>query len=296
MKEQSKNHVDPLLMIDNKLQPTEALRSMFNGVGFLVGGGPSFNSDIAAQLNRRGVWSMAINNVAGVSGFRPSAFVCSDPPSKFHHGIWLDPTVMKFIPAPKFGSRRDRNHLREIQPDGGFTTLQKNGEDVRTPDVPNIWGFKRRAWLTPDDTFFTEDSAAWGNHKKGWQQTGEPRTVNTLLLGTRLMYYLGFRRVYLLGVDFFMDPQVGELERYAFEEVRDDNAVASNNNQFAVTNRWLCTMQKDGVFNRYGLELFNCAPRSGLRAFGHIPFDRALADALEGYPEEPFNLKGWYKK
>jgi murein DD-endopeptidase MepM/ murein hydrolase activator NlpD len=91
---------DSLAVFDRERQPTHALRDMLAGrPAFLIGGGPSANSFDMSQLQRRGLWSMAVNNVAG--HFRVNSFVCSDPPSKFHDLIWRDPSVMKFVPLPK---------------------------------------------------------------------------------------------------------------------------------------------------------------------------------------------------
>jgi hypothetical protein len=141
-----------------------------------------------------------------------------------------------------------------------------------------------------------EPSAAWGNHNAGVERTGEPKTVCTLLLGLRLLYYLGARRIFLVGVDFFMDPKKDLLDNYAFGEERDNNACRSNNAQYRIVNQWLCSMQENGIFDQFGLEIYNCCENSGLRAFPYVPFDVAVDNAREGIPEEPYNLKNWYKK
>ena len=117
-----------------------------------------------------------------------------------------------------------------------------------------------------------------------------------MLLGMRLLFYLGSRRIYLIGVDFVMDPTVGLSDNYAFNENRDDAAVRTNNEQFFVVNKWLVEMQNNGTFERFGLEVFNCFDRSGLRAFSYVPFDEAVEEALKHFPREPYDLQGWYVK
>lgn len=292
-----RRHVDKLTIITREQEKTDALRDLYRGTraAFLVGGGPSFSAPMAAELNRRGVWSMAINGVAGKAGYRPSAFVCCDPPSKFHHGLWLDPLIQKFVPTIKFSNRRQRNRLREKIGDE-FVTLQRCEKPIKTNDVPNIWGFERRSWFQPDGTFFTEPSAGWGNNNAGVNRTKQPKTMCTMLAALRLVYYLGFRRVYLLGTDFWMDPGKDLAANYSFGELRDADAIANNNAQFTVVNKWLCQMAEAGVFKKYGYEIYNCVGVSGLRAFPHIPFEAALADALAGFPEEPYDLADWYLK
>lgn len=284
---------DQLVITDRTRSKTSALRNLLSGrPSFLVCGGSSARQLDLSKIEQRGVWSLAVNNMAG--HFRPSSFICSDPPSKFHHGIWLDPTVMKFIPIPKF--KGGRANLRRKLDDGTFETLEVDGKKITTREAPNTWGFERRSWLSLDESFFIEPSAAWGNHRSGVTRTGLNKTVNTTLLGLRLLYYLGSRRIYLVGVDFLMDPSAGLTDNYAFGEDREAGAVRSNNNQFAIVNDWLCKLQGNGVFDKFGLEIYNCNSNSGLRAFPHVPFDDAVEDTLNGFPDEPWDLNGWYKK
>lgn len=287
---------DPLLVSDRYGARTHALRHMLQGcAAFLVAGGPSAKNLPLHLLNQRGVWSMAVNNMAGHC--RPNAFVCADPPLKFHHGIWLDPCMMKFIPSVKFTGSRNRLKMKEGDE---FKKLRVADKEVKTTSAPNTWGFNRRQWMLPDETFFTEESASWGNQDDGVRRTGGPKTVMTMLLGIRLLYYLGARTIYLVGVDFKMDPNQAA---YAFGQGRPDfnaqqrmSLCESNNNQFAVANQWLCQLQSNGTFRRFGLEIFNCYNQSGLRAFEYVPFELALKDTLKNFPAEPFDLDGWYEK
>lgn len=283
-----KKWTDPLTVISRSRVPaSDVLRDMLaGGAAFLIGGGPSANELPLEWLNRKGVWSLAVNNVAGHARFRPQAFVCSDPPSKFSHSIWLDPGVMKFVPTPKLGGRRSRLRAKI---DGRFVGWPEF--TVNSAACPNTWGFVRNPWMWPDDRFFETNGACWGNHDKGVGKTGERKTVCTMLLGLRLLRFLGARRVYLVGVDFDMAPDRG----YSFGQGRTQGACDSNNAQFAVVNEWLCRMQDGGVFARFGLEVFNCNPVSGLRAFSHVPFDRAIIDA-KGLVEDVPDLAAWYDK
>lgn len=268
---------------------TSVLRNMLKmtGVGFILGGGPSANDVPLEDLHKPGCWSMAVNNMAG--HFRSNAFVCSDPPSKFHTGIWLDPAIMKFVPIPKLS--KSRGKIRRKLTDGTFEHA-----GFSACDCPNVWGFLRNSWLTPDESFFLSDGACWGNLDAGVLKTGEPKTVCTLLLALRICYYLGLRRIYLVGVDFRMDPARAVDARYAFRQDRDEDATRSNNSQFRIANDWLCRLHNDGVFRQFGLEIYNCNEMSGLRAFEYVPFEEAVADAIERCPQRPYDLAGWYEK
>ncbi len=118
-----------------------------------------------------------------------------------------------------------------------------------------------------------------------------PKSVNTMLLAIRLLYYLGSRRIYLVGCDFRMTAEGG----YAFPQARRPDAVVSNNSQFKVVNGMLCKMVEAGAFARFGLEVLNCYEQSGLRAFPYAPFDAAVEDICRGIEAWP-DTEGWYEK
>jgi len=276
--------VDPLHVTDRFRMKTDALRGMLAGASVVLAcGGPSANESPLERLSSRGVWTMAVNNMAGHKAFRPQAFVCSDGLSKFSHSIWMDPGIMKFIPTPKF--HRHRNELRRKKENGTFEKLS-----TRVPACPNLWGFRRRSWLEPDDSFFLDDDASWGNLNDGVRRTGQPKTVCTMLLAIRLIRYLGAKALFLVGVDFYMTPEYG----YSFEQGRTEEASVSNNEQFCIVNKWLCKLEEE-VFTRFGLQIYNCNERSGLRAFPYVDFDSALKQC-QGVVETTPDLSHWYEK
>jgi len=285
---------DPLRIRDRHGEMTHSLRDMLAGrPAFLVCGGPSAKKLDLNRLTERGVFSLAVNNMAAAC--HPSAFLCGDPPNKFHHSIWLDPTVMKFIPIQKLSSKRGKLRKKE---NGKFSDLtNEHGERLTTIDMPNVWGFGRRGWLKPDESFFMEHDAAWGNHDAGVERTGEDKTVCSMLLGIRVLYYLGARQIFLVGVDMHMNPDAGEFENYAFPQSRTSGAIRNNNGQYQVVIDWLDRMTTDGVFGRFGLSMYNCNSRSALRCFPHVPFDTAVDVVKQGIPDgDQIDLKGWYEK
>jgi hypothetical protein len=276
---------DPLVVMDRRRNlVTDSMRDLLAGRdAFLMGGGPSANDLPLELLARRGIWTVAVNNAAGHPRVRPQAMVCSDPPSKFTHSVWLDPGIMKFIPSPKLEGRRGR--IRH----------KLNGEFIQTKEhvaqCPNVWGFRRNSWMTPDDNFFLSDGACWGNHDAGSKKYGQPKTVCTMLLALRILRFLGARRIFLVGVDFQMRENYG----YSFDQDRDAGACASNNAQFATVNKWMVEMQERGVFQRFGVEIYNTFRNSGLRAFPWTDFRTAIVEA-SGIVEETPDLKNWYVK
>lgn len=280
--------LDPLIVTDARKVPTKSLRGLLaGGPAFLVCGGPSVKLIDYTRLNERGIFSLGVNNVAGMVPV--SAFTCSDPPMKFHWGIFADPRIMKFLPVPKLGAGKQRGQLRTKEEDGTFRWLGRCAKDC-----PNVWGYERRSWMMPDHTFFTEPHAAWGNQQAGVDRCDQPKTACTMLLGFRLLYHLGARTIFLLGADFRMNPDAGTTNNYAFAQARDEDAINSNNRQFAIAASWLEQLRP--VFERFGLNVYNCNPESGLRAFDHVPFDDALRICRGTIPNGPFDLSGWYEK
>jgi len=275
---------DPLIITDRNKSHVDALRGMLaGGKAFLLAGGPSTNDQPIEELSGRGFFSLAVNNMAGHPRLKPQAFVCSDPPCKFSHSIWLDPGIMKFAPIPKMSGGRAVLHRKDK--DGTFVKMKK-----RVSECPNVWGFSRESYLYPDHRFFTSPCACWGNHNAGVKKTGELKTVCTLLLGLRILYYLGARRIFLVGVDFTMSPENG----YSFGQNRDSGAATSNNYLFSVVNDWLCRMAENCTFEKFGLEVYNCNEHSSLKAFEYVPFEEALINA-RGIVEKSPNLALWYE-
>lgn len=279
--------IDPLIITNRYGEKHIAFRNMLaGGAAFLVCGGPSLKSVPHGWLKQRGVFSLGVNNVAA---FAPvQAFVCSDPPLKFHHAIFTDPKIMSFVPTPKL--RGSRAKLRRKLEDGTFETLQK-----MTRDCPNTWGVKRRGWLQLDDTWFTEESGSWGNMKEGARRgTGLEKTACTMLLGLRILQYMGARKIFLLGVDFNMDCNADLTDNYAFAEDRDQMAINSNNSQYRITNNWLCGLRP--VFEKWGFFTYNCNQHSHLRAFDYVPFNKAIEICRGLVPKEPLDVRGFYGK
>ena len=113
-----------------------------------------------------------------------------------------------------------------------------------------------------------------------------------------MLRYLGAKRVFFVGVDFRMAADYG----YAFEQGIDHKRPKKqnvqpkwDNNQYSVVNNWLCKLQKDGVFRRFGIEFFNCFQKSSLRAFPYVPFEEAMREC-KGEVEDVPSLSHWYEK
>jgi len=284
------NYDDPLTLVNSKkpcyichgekpfvkncgiCQKTGFLRAdlagMWSSPGFLVCGGPSINKLPYQKLGERGIVSMAINNAGG--HVPVSAWVFSDPQEKFHHGLYLDPKIMTFAPIPKL------NKNFRIKENGVF----RDGGKVK--DCPNTFGFDRKTWLYPEN-FLKTDYAMWGY---GGKMPGEKpfECLATMLLGIRLMCYLGCPRIYLLGVDFLRMEDV----QYAFAQKANPS-----NKRYEHENAMLKSIRP--YVEQSGIKIYNCNQESKCDAFEFRTFDSAFEDC-KGLVREPFDLSGWYEK
>lgn len=273
---------DPLYVCNHLFEPANLRDAWKHGAGFLVLGGPSLKTVDYMRLAERGVVSMGVNNVAAYAPV--TAFTCSDPPVKFHHGIWLDQKLIKFVPVPKL-----KHGIRVKQSDGRFTGPRLGERLILVKDCPNVYGYSRHCEWRPEQ-FLTANSATWGNNNKGVIATGREKLLFTMFLGLRLCYYLGLRRCYLLGCDFTMSAEYG----YAFGQGRDAGAARSNNNSYRQADKWLHEIRP--VLEDAGMQVYNCNPASHCSAFDHVPFEEAIADCKRLIGREPFDLSGWYEK
>jgi hypothetical protein len=219
---------------------------------FLIAGGPSFGDLNHALLHQPGILTMGLNNSAKT--FRPNLWACVDPPEHFIRSIWLDTTIQKFVPichASKFI----------------FNSDQWRFMDIRVGDCPNVVYFKRNEHFRAKQ-YLWEDCINWGNHK----QYGGGRSV--MLAAVRILFILGIRQVYLLGVDFKMSA----TDKYHFEQDRHRGSISSNRSTYGKLNNWFAELRPH--FEQENFNVYNCNPDSGLRAFDYLPFPTAIQNAL----------------
>lgn len=219
---------------------------------FLICNGPSFAKLDHSQLRRPGVITYGMNN--GAKSFRPAFWTCVDDPKRFMKSVWLDPSIMKIVPH-SFSEKKlfDNQQWQDIK-----TTVG---------DCPNMVYFHRNEKFMAN-RFLFEDTMNWGNHKN----YGGGRTV--LLPVLRIMFLLGFRKVYLLGADFTMSADY----TYHFDEQRAKGAVKGNNNTYERLMKEYLPQLKP-YFEEEGFKIYNCNPDSKLKVFPHISYEDAIAEA-----------------
>lgn len=227
------------------------------GHAFLMANGPSVKELDLNPLHSR--WVMTLNN--GARTFRGNANCTVDDPSRFSLSMWLDPTIMKFVPMSHFEKPLWDNRLLDTE-NGEVQHWQQSS--LKLGDCPNVIGYRRNEKFHAP-RWLNEESINWGNHGK-W---GGGRSV--LLASLRILYLLGFRHVYLLGVDF----EMSETKRYHFEEGRTAHAIKGNMETYAKLQNWFTELRPH--FQKAGFHVHNCNPQSRLTAFPSLPYDHALA-------------------
>jgi len=243
--------------------------------GFLVCGGPSLSKVDLSLLRSRGVVSVGVNNAAAWAPVK--AWTFGDTQNKFHHGLFLDPGVMTFAPIPKL---RKTIHVKR---DGRFYAT-----DVRVADCPNTYGYERRTMFVPH-TFFTDPWAHWGSGKH--QPPGEEGVgcLCTMLLGLRLLIYLGVRKVYLLGVDF-CGTEDGKCYGFPNEKPIRRKIKWRYPKERKMLELLMPEMEKRGI------EVFNVGPCTKLDLFPRVWYEDAIEDCCKGVGKEPLDTTDWYNR
>jgi hypothetical protein len=243
------------------------LGDMYRGrTAFLLCGGPSLVSHDLKLLQQRGVLTCAVNNAAAV--FRPQLWVSVDNPGNFCDAIWRDPGILKFVPL---GHMQTRFTVR-----GADDQLRPSAEYVG--DMPAVFGFRRNKQFVAEQWLY-EDTFNWGNHPKQTDAMGNTGSRSVMYVAVRLPFYLGIRRLYLLGCDFRME---WGKANYAFSQDRNASSVRGNNETYRVLNARLTQLLP--YFRKAGYEVFNCTPDSGLTAFPYVPFEEAVTAAAATVP------------
>lgn len=145
--------------------------------------------------------------------------------------------------------------------------------DYRACDCPNVIFFIRSDCLDIEN-YLSEPWVNWGNHGS----LGGGRSV--MLAAFKILYYLGVRQVYLLGVDFDMGPDAF----YHFTQGRSRAAIRGNRKLFQ---QLIMHFEKlKPVFQRAGFNVFNCNPDSKLEVFPFLSMDEAIERCRKNLPAE----------
>lgn len=218
---------------------------------FLVLNGGSLAGFDWSRLKQPGICTLGVNN--GAHLLRPTFWTSVDDPTRFMRSIWADPTITKFIPMSHF-------HKPIWEP------AKNTFSDSKVKDFPNVYGYRRNEAFQASQWLF-EDTINWGNHG----HRGGGRSV--MLAALRIAFLLGFRRVCLVGCDFYMDDN----NRYFFAEERSKQAISNNQNSYRIMMGFFEELQPH--FLDAGFHVVNCNPKSQLKVFPFADLEEELNSA-----------------
>lgn len=243
---------------------------------FLILGGPSFGDVIKGEtefkgkkmsnrelLSYPGFVTMATNNAPRT--FRPNLWTMVDDPGNFMKSIWLDPKIMKFVPF---------DHTEKNL----FDNEKWEEMDYKVGECPNIHFLRRNEHFNPEQ-FLKEGSFNWGEHSDAADALGNKGGRSVMLVAIKLLYYLGIRKIFLLGCDFKMDDNA----KYHFAQDRSKGSQSGNNSTYEILKSRFGALMPE--FEKVGLKIFNCNPDSGLKVFPYIPFEEAINLATSNMPD-----------
>ena len=279
------------------------LRGIYAGQAcFLLCNGPALNSAIELMSKYPRVLTIGVNN--GPAVYRPTLWTMVDDVKNFVRSIYVDPTIIKFLPS---GKRADRL----------WDNINWREDRLTTSACPSIIYYQRQegsAEFFDPATFFSSDAFCWGNHtdrcRCGWSRPGQEKKCKScgcdkwrrdkctkcgrkrpervrvcqqcqstqnwgsrsvMLVQLRIPIVLGCSRLYIVGASFRM----GKNYTYAFEQARAPGAVKNNTETYRILNERFSRLRPE--LAKRNISVWNCTPDSGLESFDRMD----LRDALE---------------
>jgi len=243
---------------------------------FLVCSGPSFAALDHEPLKK--CFTFGVNN--SVKTFRPNAWGCVDDPARFLKSIWLDPTIMKFVPF----DHAEKPFWDNTKENWGPMINKATGQNYKVRECPNMVYFRRNEKFEAS-RWLWEYTINWGNHSR----YGGGRSI--MLASLRILFILGFRNVYLLGCDLNMDGD----SHYHFDQDRTTSAQRGNMSTYKkMTEEYYPSLKKE--FDKVGYNVYNCNPDSKLKVFPHVSYEDALQRALGPLSIDTEVSQGMYVK
>lgn len=194
-----------------------------------------------------------------VQYFTPTFFVCLEEWTEIPASIWEDKQLIKFVPEGIL----EKGYLK---PHGSIF----RSEPLK--NVPNVFSFQLGECFK-SSTYLSEKCITWGCKKNYRDEFGIRGRRSIFLALFKLYYVLGFRKIYLCGVDFSMSKE----QPYCYKREKSEIAVSENNILYKTLSRRLESLVP--YFQDAGLEVYNCNPNSHLTVFPYKAFEECLAES-----------------
>ncbi len=259
----NKNHLMPLLYTRDG-NPAFLGNTFHNQACFFIGCGPSLLQQDLSLLSSKGILSFAVNNVAA-SLVKPNLWCSVDDPKHFHSSIWEDPTIMKFVPQNNSGKH--------------YLTWEKKNAMCPARHTPNTFLYNLQDKARFDhNTFLTEKTVCWGSDKGIRDSLGLKGGRSVMLASFKIMYFLGFKRIYLLGCDFDMqhdEKKNGKGLTYAFQQYKKIGGCATNNACYSIISKRLKAIKP--LLEKNNCKVYNCTSAPNFTPFPVMDFKEAIA-------------------
>lgn len=155
---------------------------------FLVGRGWTATVDKLEAIKKAGIPWMAINDFPE-DGPTPNYWCSGDPPGYFGERIWTNPSIIKFCAMTTLKCLRPR--------------VDAYHPKLTTVEAPNVHYFHAVQNCTDVESWLHTPWLNWGTSicAENVPQLYKASARSSMLIGLRLLWHLGYRRVYLLGCD-----------------------------------------------------------------------------------------------
>ncbi len=211
---------------------------------FLICNGPSIDGMNLIPLDTR--QTFGINN-GGI--LRPKFWTAQDPAAKFSDAIWLDPTITKIVPHPRAGA-----HF--------WDSVNHCDSKITIGQCPSVI-YHHKVSECDAENWLDATCIQWGVPR------GKGHRLNTMIAALHIIWFLGFRTVYIIGADFHMTTNP-----YFFDEEGSSGKAAGNNALYALTNAYLEKL--DPLCQERGYNIFNCTDGGNLTALRRVSYTDAL--------------------
>ena len=248
------------LIFDKNANPS--LRGRFAGKAiFSMQTGPSLNSLDYLQLSNK--YTLAIKKLP-LTHVKPTIWLCMEKSQDFPAEIWEDKLIIKLVTQEVY----DKGYMK---PSGDFIHSKPVFRMEPVSNTKNTYWFKL-AQNYVSSKYFSDNAVQWGMASERKDEHGILGRRSIMLAHFRLMHYLGFKRIYLLGVDFDMQQE----EPYCYQREKSPIAIYQNNLLYEALTTRLETLYP--IMLQHGLEVFNCNLNSKLKVFPYMSYEEALDD------------------
>lgn len=199
-----------------------------------------------SDLLRSDTLTMSLNN-AHIT-FKSDLWLGVDHPNYFRRAMWMDASIEKYT------LRANANRCVAGKP------LRK------TKACPNVYYYRRNAWFTGEQMYAPHDPAIWDNSPGSGYRT-------SIIDALRVLYLLGIRCIFLLGVDFY---QAGEHSYHCLQKTTPSSRKRNNLMYQKLAIR-LTNLRP--LMEQAGLQVFNCNKNSRLKAFDYLSVAEAISMA-----------------